>query len=144
MGAHSCLYLSFYLSFSLSPSLSLLSIILFCVSNGRFRPCYLNTLNWSCTFIISIFSYFIFVLLDLLLYLYFAGCSPVSSIIWIRYYDWINDKMLLVGYNFIYQSGSKNLINQSQRLKEMGVKVAYWINFNIAIAILNFSLLLPL
>ena len=36
------LYLSFYLSFSLSPSLSLLSIILFGVSNGRFRPCYLR------------------------------------------------------------------------------------------------------
>ena len=34
------LYLSFYLSFSLSPSLSLLSIILFGVSYGRFRPCY--------------------------------------------------------------------------------------------------------
>ena len=33
------LYLSFYLSFSLSPSFSLLSIILFDVSNGRFRPC---------------------------------------------------------------------------------------------------------
>ena len=31
------LYLSFYLSSSLSPSLSLLSIILFGVSNGRFR-----------------------------------------------------------------------------------------------------------
>ena len=35
------LYLSFYLSFSLSPSLSLISIILFGVSNGRFRPCFL-------------------------------------------------------------------------------------------------------
>ena len=34
------LYLSFYLSFSLSPSLCLLSIIFFGVSNGRFRPCY--------------------------------------------------------------------------------------------------------
>ena len=34
------LYLSFYLSFSISPSLCLLSIILFGVSNGRFRPCY--------------------------------------------------------------------------------------------------------
>ena len=34
------LYLSFYLSFSLSPSLCLLSIILFGVSNGRFRPCF--------------------------------------------------------------------------------------------------------
>ena len=33
------LYLSFYLSFSLFPSLSLLFIILFGVSNGRFRPC---------------------------------------------------------------------------------------------------------
>ena len=33
------LYLPFYLSFSLSPSLSLLSIILFGVSNGCFRPC---------------------------------------------------------------------------------------------------------
>ena len=33
------LYLSYYLS--LSPSLSLLSIILFCVSNGRFLPCLL-------------------------------------------------------------------------------------------------------
>ena len=32
------LYLSFYLSFS--PSLSLLSIILFGVSYGRFRPCF--------------------------------------------------------------------------------------------------------
>ena len=32
------LYLSFYLSFP--PSLSLLSIILFGVSNGRFRPCF--------------------------------------------------------------------------------------------------------
>ena len=34
------LYLSFYLSFSLSPSLCLLSIILFGVSNVRFRPCF--------------------------------------------------------------------------------------------------------
>ena len=34
------IYLSFYLSFSPSPSLCLLSIILFGVSNGRFRPCY--------------------------------------------------------------------------------------------------------
>ena len=33
------LYLSFYISFSLSPFLSLLSSILFGVSNGRFRPC---------------------------------------------------------------------------------------------------------
>ena len=33
------LYLSFNLSFSLFPSLSLLFIILFGVSNGRFRPC---------------------------------------------------------------------------------------------------------
>ena len=32
-------YLFFYLSFSISPSLSLLSIILLGVSNGRFRPC---------------------------------------------------------------------------------------------------------
>ena len=39
------LYLSFYLSLSLSPSLSLLSIILFGVSNGRFRPCFL--LNYT-------------------------------------------------------------------------------------------------
>ena len=36
------LYISFYLSFSFSPSLCLLSIILFGVSNGRFRPCYYN------------------------------------------------------------------------------------------------------
>ena len=35
------LYLSFYLTLSLSASLSLLSIILFGVSNGRFRPCYI-------------------------------------------------------------------------------------------------------
>ena len=45
------LYLSFYLSFSLSPSLSLLSIILFGVSNGRFRPCFIifkiNSLTYS-------------------------------------------------------------------------------------------------
>ena len=34
------LYIPFYLSFSLSPSLSLLSIILFDISNGRFRPCF--------------------------------------------------------------------------------------------------------
>ena len=34
------LYLSFYLSFSLFPYLSLLFIILFGVSNGRFRPCF--------------------------------------------------------------------------------------------------------
>ena len=36
------LYLSLYLSFSFSfsPSLSLLSIIFFGVSNGRFRPCF--------------------------------------------------------------------------------------------------------
>ena len=33
------LYLSFYLSLTLFPSLSLLFIILFGVSNGRFRPC---------------------------------------------------------------------------------------------------------
>ena len=38
------LYLSFYLSLYLSPSLSLLSIILFGVSNGRFRPCYATIL----------------------------------------------------------------------------------------------------
>ena len=36
------LYLSFYLAFSHFPSLSLLSIILFDVSNGRFRPCFLD------------------------------------------------------------------------------------------------------
>ena len=41
------LYLSFYLSFSLSPSLSLLSIILFGVSNGRFRPCSYISSNYS-------------------------------------------------------------------------------------------------
>ena len=34
---------SLYLSFYLSPSLSLLSIILFGVSNGRFRPCFIIT-----------------------------------------------------------------------------------------------------
>ena len=39
LSLHPSLYLSFYLSFSLSPSLSLLSIILYGVSNGRFRPC---------------------------------------------------------------------------------------------------------
>ena len=39
------LFLSFYLSFSLSPSLSLLSIILFGVSNGRFRPCFSITIE---------------------------------------------------------------------------------------------------
>ena len=33
------LYLSFFLSFSFSPSLSLLSIFNFGVSNGRFHPC---------------------------------------------------------------------------------------------------------
>ena len=37
-----CLYPSFYLSISLFPSLSLLFIILFGVSNGRFRPCFLT------------------------------------------------------------------------------------------------------
>ena len=31
--------------------------------------------------------------------------------------------MILVGYNFINQSGSKNSINQSQMLKEMGVNL---------------------
>ena len=36
------LYLSFLLSLSLSPSLSLLSIILFGASNGRFHPCFLK------------------------------------------------------------------------------------------------------
>ena len=35
------LYHSFYLSFTLFPSLSLLFIILFGVSNGRFRPCFM-------------------------------------------------------------------------------------------------------
>ena len=44
------LYLSFYLSFSLSPSLSLLSIIIFGVSNGRFRPCYI-LINIRCMLI---------------------------------------------------------------------------------------------
>ena len=34
------LYLSFYLSFSLFPSFSVLFIILFGASNGRFRPCF--------------------------------------------------------------------------------------------------------
>ena len=41
------LYLSFYLSFSLFPSLSLLFIILFGVSNGRLRPCLLHKCNLS-------------------------------------------------------------------------------------------------
>ena len=39
------LYFSFYLSFSLFPSLSLLFIILFGVSNGRFRPCLYKNKN---------------------------------------------------------------------------------------------------
>ena len=55
------LYLSFYLSFSLFPSLSLLFIILFGVSNGRFRPCFkyqdINFLRYKWLFYIRNLKY---------------------------------------------------------------------------------------
>ena len=61
------LYLSCYLSFSLSPSLCLLSIILFDVSNGRFRPClimidlYYHINCWARPFLSIFCQHFLFV-----------------------------------------------------------------------------------
>ena len=114
------LYFSFYLSFSLSPSLSLLSIILFGVSNGRFRPCYHIIVCMYCTLVQCTYTCWM-------------SCC---------YYALVSAKLTTnILYCTVYNVHTPDW---SPLIYLPFFKVAYCIRSNIAIAILNFSLLLPL